>query len=255
MESKIIFETQNVSVEFDKHSIKRKTLRETVGALFSKNHSEKFLALNNISIKIREGEHIGILGRNGAGKSTLLKVLSRVIIPSKGFVAIDKTKHTVPLLELGIGFQPDLSGRENCYLAGYLMGYEKKEIDKKINQIISFADLGQFIDEPVKNYSSGMYARLAFSIATDINPDVLLIDEVFGVGDEFFMRKCIVRMQQLMNKGVTTVFVSHNIDFLVTQCTRLIWIDNGEIQLDGDSYKVAEAYRNSESNLFLRKAQ
>lgn len=255
MKSKTIFELKNITVEFDKHSINRKTLRESIGYLLSENKSEKFRALNNVSLKINEAEHVGIIGRNGAGKSTLLKVLSRVIIPSKGFVGIDNTKHTVPLLELGIGFQPDLSGRENCYLAGYLMGYEKKEINNKINQIVSFADLGQFIDEPVKNYSSGMYARLAFSIATDINPDVLLVDEVFGVGDEFFMHKCMVRMQQLMNRGVTTIFVSHNIDFLVTQCNRLIWIENGVIQLDGESHKVAEAYRNSEPNLLLRKAQ
>ena len=255
MESKTVFELKNVSVEFDKHSINRKTLRESIGNLLSENKSEKFCALKNISIKINEAEHVGIIGRNGAGKSTLLKVISKVIIPSKGTVAIKQNRHIVPMLELGIGFQPDLSGRENCYLTGYLMGYSKKEIESKLEQIISFADLGQFIDEPVKNYSSGMYARLAFSIATDINPDVLLIDEVFGVGDEFFMRKCIMRMQRLMSRGVTTVFVAHNIDFLVTQCNRLIWIDNGEIMLDGEPQLVAEAYRDSTSNLQLLKAQ
>ncbi len=255
MESKTVFELKNVSVEFDKHSINRRTLRESIGNLLSENKSEKFRALNNISLKINEAEHVGIIGRNGAGKSTLLKVISRVIIPSKGTVEIKQNRHIVPMLELGIGFQPDLSGRENCYLTGYLMGYSKKEIESKLEQIISFADLGQFIDEPVKNYSSGMYARLAFSIATDINPDVLLIDEVFGVGDEFFMRKCIMRMQKLMNRGVTTVFVAHNIDFLVTQCNRLIWIDNGEIMLDGEPQLVAEAYRDSELDLKLLKAQ
>ncbi len=255
MESKTVFELKNVSVEFDKHSINRRTLRESIGNLLSENKSEKFRALNNISLKINEAEHVGIIGRNGAGKSTLLKVISRVIIPSKGTVEIKQNRHIVPMLELGIGFQPDLSGKENCYLTGYLMGYSKKEIESKLEQIISFADLGQFIDEPVKNYSSGMYARLAFSIATDINPDVLLIDEVFGVGDEFFMRKCIMRMQKLMNRGVTTVFVAHNIDFLVTQCNRLIWIDNGEIMLDGEPQLVAEAYRDSELDLKLLKAQ
>ena len=255
METNTVFELKNVTVEFDKHSINRKTLRESIGNLLSENKSEKFLALNNVSLNIKEGEHIGIIGRNGAGKSTLLKVISKVIIPSKGTVEIKQDKHIVPMLELGIGFQPDLSGRENCYLAGYLMGYSKSEIESKLGQIISFADLGQFIYEPVKNYSSGMYARLAFSIATDINPDVLLIDEVFGVGDEFFMRKCIVRMQGLMSQGVTTVFVAHNIDFLVTQCSRLIWIDSGKIMLDGEPQYVAEAYRNSDSNYFLLKAQ
>lgn len=255
MEQKTVFELKNVSVEFDKHSIKSKSLREAAGNFLFEKKSEKFQALKNVSIKINEGENIGIIGKNGAGKSTLLKVISRVIIPTQGYVGIDKSKHIVPLLELGIGFQPDLSGRENCFLAGYLMGYDKKEISSRLEKIIAFAELGDFIDEPVKNYSSGMYARLAFSIATDINPDVLLIDEVFGVGDEFFMRKCIIRMQQLMRKGLTTVFVAHNIDFLITQCTRLIWIDNGEIQMDGEPSEVADAYRSSGSKYFLLKAQ
>jgi homopolymeric O-antigen transport system ATP-binding protein len=255
MDSNTIFELKKVSVEFDKHSIKRKTLRETVGNLLGENKSEKFCALKDISLTIKEGEHVGIIGRNGAGKSTLLKVISKVIIPSKGSVGVKQNKHIIPMLELGIGFQPDLSGRENCFLAGYLMGYTKKEIGGKIEQIISFADLGQFIDEPVKNYSSGMYARLAFSIATDINPDVLMIDEVFGVGDEFFMKKCLQRMKNLMNSGVTTIFVAHNIDFLVDQCDRFIWIDNGKIVIDGEPQLVAEAYRNSDPNLVLLKAQ
>ena len=128
METNTVFELKNVTVEFDKHSINRKTLRESIGNLLSENKSEKFLALNNVSLNIKEGEHIGIIGRNGAGKSTLLKVISKVIIPSKGTVEIKQDKHIVPMLELGIGFQPDLSGRENCYLAGYLMGYSKSEI-------------------------------------------------------------------------------------------------------------------------------
>jgi len=255
LETNPVFGLKNVTVEFDRHSVKRKSLRETIGSFITGNVPDKFCALNNITLIINEGEHVGIIGKNGAGKSTLLKVLSRVIIPSSGFVEVVKSKHVVPLLELGIGFQPDLSGRENCYLAGFLMGFEKKEIDSRLKQIISFADLGDFIDEPVKNYSSGMYARLAFSIATDINPDVLIIDEVFGVGDEFFMRKCILRMQQLMRQGVTTVFVAHNIDFLVTQCNRLIWIDEGEIQMDGEPQKIADAYRHSGSKLYLLKAQ
>lgn len=243
---KEVFNLEKVGVEFDKHSIDRKTLRELIGAKLNGQENEKICALQDISLKIFEGEHIGIIGRNGAGKSTLLKVLTGVISPSWGRVTRTKTKHIVPLLELGIGFQPDLSGRENCMLAGILMGYAPKEIKEKINDIIKFAELEGFIDEPVKNYSSGMYARLAFAIATDVKPEVLLIDEVFGVGDEFFMRKCIVRMQRLMRNGSTTIFVSHNVDFLVSQCSRLIWIDKGKIILDGNPNLVSTIYRSQQ---------
>lgn len=240
---KEVFKLEIVDVEFDKHSIDRKTLREVIGAKLNGQEEEKICALQDISLKIIEGEHIGIIGRNGAGKSTLLKVLTGVISPSWGKVERPMNKHIVPLLELGIGFQPDLSGRENCMLAGILMGYPPKEIKAKINNIITFAELEGFIDEPVKNYSSGMYARLAFAIATDVRPEVLIIDEVFGVGDEFFMRKCIARMQLLMKNGSTTIFVSHNIDFLVSQCDRLIWLDKGKIILDGDPNFVSTFYR------------
>jgi ABC-type polysaccharide/polyol phosphate transport system ATPase subunit len=252
---KTVFELQNISVEFDKHSLNQCSLREAIGSRLKGRRMKKNNALNNISLSIMKGEHIGIIGRNGAGKSTLLKVLTKVIFPTNGKIIRDETEHIIPLLELGIGFQPDLSGRENCYLAGILMGYSKKEISDKMNDIIAFSELEEFIDEPVKNYSSGMYARLAFAIATDINPQVLIVDEVFGVGDEFFMRKCIIRMQKLMAKGVTTIFVAHNIDFLVTQCERLIWLEKGEVILDGNPSEVASAYRNSKSPLRLVNVQ
>lgn len=243
---KIIFELKNVSVNFDKHSIINKTLRYALAARMNGHASQKINALDNIKLTIRDGEHIGLIGRNGAGKSTLLKVLTGVITPQTGIVNRNTGKYIVPLLELGIGFQPDLSGRENCYLSGILMGYSKDEIKSRMDDIIKFSELEEFIDEPVKNYSSGMYARLAFAIATDVKPDVLLVDEVFGVGDEFFMRKCIIRMQKLMMQGSTTVFVSHNLDFLITQCDRLIWLDKGKIIKDGNPEETANAYRLSE---------
>jgi ABC-type polysaccharide/polyol phosphate transport system ATPase subunit len=255
MMNKTIFELKNISVEFEKHSLNQRSLREAIGSRLKGRGMEKTKALNNISLTIKEGEHIGIIGRNGAGKSTLLKVLTKVIFPTNGKIIRDKTEFIIPLLELGIGFQPDLSGRENCYLAGILMGYSKKEISDKMNDIIAFSELEEFIDEPVKNYSSGMYARLAFAIATDINPQVLIVDEVFGVGDEFFMRKCIIRMQKLMAEGVTTIFVAHNIDFLVAQCERLIWLEKGEVLLDGNPADVASAYRNLKSPLRLVNVQ
>ena len=251
MMKQTIFHLEDVTVEFERHSLSQKSLRVALGRKLKKHKQEKMIALKNISLDINEGEHIGIIGKNGAGKSTLLKVLTKVIIPSQGKVTADYSRQIVPLLNLGIGFQPDLSGRENCFVAGMLMGYSKKEIEEKIESIIDFAELKDFIDEPVKNYSSGMYARLAFALATDINPQVLLVDEVFGVGDEFFMRKCNMRMEKLINRGLTTIFISHNLDFLISQSNRLIWLDNGEIKLDGNPYEVAEAYRNSDNKLQL----
>lgn len=251
----ILFELKNIRVEFGRNAIYRRSLREYLGFTFNSPIEDKTIALNEINLIIYEGENIGIIGKNGAGKSTLLRVLTKVIIPSQGEVRRNEAKNIVPLLELGIGFQADLSGRENCYLAGYLIGYTKKQIDEKIESIIEFSELGSFIDEPVKNYSSGMYARLAFAIATDINPEVLIIDEVFGVGDEFFMKKCSSRMQNLFNKGLTSIFVSHDLTFLQSQCNRFIWIDNGKIIMDGEPQMVVQAYREKESHLTLLKAQ
>lgn len=241
-----IFELNNVCVSFEKHAISQRSLKHFLNSALRRNSGEKINALQNVSMSIHEGDNIGIVGRNGAGKSTLLRVLTKVITPQSGRFIYSNHRHIVPLLELGIGFQPDLSGRENCYLAGILMGYSASDISAKMEGIIRFSELEDFIDEPVKNYSSGMYARLAFAIATDVKPDVLIVDEVFGVGDEFFMRKCIVRMQRLMQQGSTTVFVSHNLDFLITQCTRLIWMDKGKIVMDGDPPEVATAYRSAE---------
>lgn len=251
MKKKIIFRLENVNVEFERHSLSQRSLRDTLGRKLNGCTSEKIIALKNIHLEIREGEHIGIIGKNGAGKSTLLRVLTKVITPISGKVQVDDSKHIVPLLELGIGFQPDLSGRENCFVAGMLIGYSKKEIENKMESIIEFAELKDFIDEPVKNYSSGMYARLAFALATDIDPQVLLVDEVFGVGDEFFMKKCMLRMQNLMNKGLTSIYISHSLEFLTSECERLIWIENGEVKMDGDSSSVASAYRNQGSTLRL----
>ncbi|MCB0305940.1 MAG: ABC transporter ATP-binding protein [Calditrichaeota bacterium] len=244
-----IFTLENVSVHFDKHAIRQRSLKTMLGQALRGGQREQVEALRHINLTIREGEQVGLIGRNGAGKSTLLRVVTGVIFPQSGMVKISHARHIVPLLELGIGFQPDLSGRENCILAGIIMGYRKAEIEARMESIIAFSELGDFIDEPVKHYSSGMYARLAFAIATDVRPDVLVVDEVFGVGDEFFMRKCTARMQQLMDMGRTTIFVSHNLDYLLTQCSRLIWLDRGLIVRDGDPLEVAEAYR---GEMFVR---
>lgn len=245
----IIFQLENVSVSFDKHAIVQRSLKHALSGWLRRHNRTTFYALSKVSVAIHEGDHVGLIGRNGAGKSTLLRVLTKVITPQEGSVSLCADRHIAPLLELGLGFHPDLSGRENCFLAGALMGYSATEIHRKMDGIIRFAEIEEFIDEPVKNYSSGMFGRLAFALATDIEPEVLLVDEVFGVGDEFFMRKCVVRMQRLMQAGITTVFVSHNVDFLVAQCNRMIWLDKGHVVMDGPPREVAAAYRSAEGSL------
>jgi ABC-type polysaccharide/polyol phosphate transport system ATPase subunit len=245
---KPVFHLTNVSVSFAKHAIHHRSLKYSLSTLLDEKEKPRFNALAEINLMINDGEHVGIIGRNGAGKTTLMRVMARVISPQIGGVYVNSQRHVVPLLELGIGFHGDLSGRENCLLAGILMGYSRKEIEEKMPGIIEFSELADFFDEPVKTYSSGMYARLAFALATDVQPEVLLVDEVFGVGDEFFMRKCMVRMQHLMRSGTTTVFVSHNLDFLVTQCERLVWLEKGRVAMDGAALEVANAYRSAGGN-------
>jgi ABC-type polysaccharide/polyol phosphate transport system ATPase subunit len=238
-----VFRLEGVNVRFRRNAIDERSLKHALVALVRGRPPAMHHALQDVTLSVQRGEHVGVIGRNGAGKSTLLKVLARVITPQRGKVYVAGGVHVVPLLELGIGFQADLSGWENAHLAGALMGYSYRDIDDKMEDIVAFAELDGFIHEPVKNYSSGMYARLAFALATDVQPEVLLVDEVFGVGDEFFMEKCVERMRRLMRAGTTTVFVSHNLEFLVGQCDRLIWLDEGRVVADGPAPVVAKAYR------------
>ena len=238
-----VFRLEGVNVSFRRNAIEERSLKHALVGLVKDRGPALHRALQDVTLTVRRGEHVGVIGRNGAGKSTLLRVLARVITPQAGRVDVDGSLHVVPLLELGIGFQGDLSGVENAHIAGALMGYSWADIDSKMKAIVEFAELDGFIHEPVKNYSSGMYARLAFALATDVEPEVLLVDEVFGVGDEFFMEKCVKRMQRLMRAGTTTVFVSHNLDFLIEQCDRLIWLDEGRVVADGPAPVVAKAYR------------
>jgi ABC-type polysaccharide/polyol phosphate transport system ATPase subunit len=238
-----VFRLEGVSVGFRRNAIEERSLKHALSALARGRGPALHQALDDVTLTVRRGEHVGVIGRNGAGKSTLLRVLARVITPQRGRVHVDGGLHVVPLLELGIGFQADLSGAENVHLAGALMGYSYQDIAAKMADIVAFAELEGFIHEPVKNYSSGMYARLAFALATDVEPEVLLVDEVFGVGDEFFMEKCVERMRRLMAAGTTTVFVSHDLDFLIGQCDRLVWLDEGRLVADGPAQVVAKAYR------------
>lgn len=238
-----VFRLEGVGVEFRLNAIHERSLKEAVARLLRRSPRPVHRALDGVHLAVRPGEHVGVVGRNGAGKSTLLRVLARVITPQAGTVSVDPRYRVAPLLELGIGFQPDLSGIENCHLAGALMGYSYREIERRLAGILEFAELDGFAREPLRSYSSGMYARLAFALATDIEPDVLLVDEVFGVGDEFFMRKCDQRFRTLMEAGTTTVLVSHDLDFLARYCRRLVWLDGGRVAMDGDPAAVAAAYR------------
>ena len=241
--SACVFELKDVGVNFRRNAIKARSLKYSLASWLRGQPRTSHAALSDVSLSIALGERVGIIGRNGAGKSTQLRVLARVIVPQRGRVTVASGRRIVPLLELGVGFQPDLSGVENCLLAGTLLGLTPARIAARLDDIVRFAEIDGFIHEPVKHYSSGMYARLAFALALDAEPDVLLIDEVFGVGDEFFMEKCLARIHSLVAAGVTSVFVSHNLEFLQVQCNRLVWLDHGRLVMDGEPAVVAGAYR------------
>jgi lipopolysaccharide transport system ATP-binding protein len=202
--------------------------------------TSEFWALKDVTFEVKQGERIGIIGRNGAGKSTLLKVLSRVTAPTKGRVKI--TGRVASLLEVGTGFHAELSGRENVYLNGAVLGMRRLEIARKFDEIVAFSGIGDFIDTPVKRYSSGMYVRLAFSIAAHIDPDVLIVDEVLAVGDMEFQQRCLSRMKELEAAGRTVLFVTHNMDAMVALCDRGIVLDRGQIVFDGSAADGRNTY-------------
>jgi ABC-type polysaccharide/polyol phosphate transport system ATPase subunit len=203
------------------------------------NH--RFYALKDLTLQIKRGECVGIIGRNGAGKTTLLSLMLKTILPSKGKVKVHD--RITPLLELGSGFHPDLTGRENVILNGVLLDFTKKEILDRMSSIIDFSEIGEFIDLPVRTYSSGMYLRLAFSVAIHTDPRIFLIDEILSVGDEGFQRKSKEAMLRLIRSEVTTVFVSHNLHAIQEVCHRAIWLDHGEVVAEGEPGMIIERYR------------
>jgi lipopolysaccharide transport system ATP-binding protein len=223
---------------------KAKTLfnlgRKVLSSPFTIHHSE-FWALKDVSFEIKQGDRVGIIGRNGAGKSTLLKVLSRITEPTKGRITIDG--RVASLLEVGTGFHSELSGRENIYLNGAILGMGKEEIKRKFDEIVAFAEVEQFLDTPVKRYSSGMYVRLAFAVAAHLEPEILIVDEVLAVGDAAFQKKCLGKMEDVSTKeGRTVLFVSHNMAAITALCGRAIWLINGKLEADGDSEKITSKY-------------
>jgi len=211
----------------------------------SKNGSERqtFWALKDVSFQVKPGEVVGVIGRNGAGKSTLLKILSRVTEPTAGRVEFRGRMGS--LLEVGTGFHPELTGRENVYLNGSILGMSRREIERKFDAIVAFAEMEQFLDTPVKRYSSGMYVRLAFAVATHLQPEILIFDEVLAVGDASYQRRCIDRMSQLAASGATILFVSHNMDLIPQLCTRAVLLQRGQVVRDGGARVVVGDYLNS----------
>lgn len=202
----------------------------------------EFWALKDVNFQIKKGERLGVLGLNGSGKSTLLKVVSGVLKPSAG--SIQTSGVIAPLLELGAGFSPDYTGRENIYLYGAVLGFTKEFLDEKIDEIVDFSGLGEFIEVPIKNYSSGMKARLGFSIATVVEPDILILDEVLSVGDKKFRIKSENKIMSMFDKGVTVLFVSHSLEQVVRLCDRAIILDSGRLVAEGPVDKVARIYKN-----------
>jgi lipopolysaccharide transport system ATP-binding protein len=204
---------------------------------------ETFWALRNVSLEVREGEVLGLIGRNGAGKTTLLKILSRITRPTEGWAEIRGRVRS--LLEVGTGFHSELTGRENTYLSGSILGMTKREIDRKFDEIVAFAEIEKFIETPVKHYSSGMYVRLAFAVAAHLEPEILLVDEVLAVGDINFQKKCLGKMGEVAKGGRTVVLVSHQLNQIRRLCERVAWVDGGSIRMAGGTHEVVSAYESA----------
>lgn len=231
---------EDVYKTFNVYLDKANTIKEKLLFIISRNRKEKREVLKGINVKIKKGEAVALIGTNGSGKSTLLKLLTKIIYPNKG--KIETKGKLTSLLELGAGFHPDFSGRENIYFNASIFGLTKKEIDARLDDIIKFSELKDYIDNPVRTYSSGMYMRLAFSVAINVDADILLIDEILSVGDEHFQNKCFEKMEELKEQGKTMVFVTHSMESVRKLCNRAIWLKDGKIKMDGDTNKVTDAY-------------
>ncbi len=247
MAKKVAIRVENVGMMFNLSSNKVDNLKEYFIRFIKKDIMYKeFWALKDVSFTIDKGDRVAILGYNGAGKSTLLKIIAGVLKPTRGEVSI--TGKVVPLLELGAGFDPQYTGAENIYLYGAILGYPKEFIDSKFNRIVKFSELGDFINVPVKNYSSGMKARLGFSIATIVEPEILILDEVLSVGDARFRRKSLRRIRRMMNKGVTVLFVSHSMKQVRKICNKAIVLEEGNVLFEGELEDAIKIYEGDGSD-------
>ncbi|MCP1137541.1 ABC transporter ATP-binding protein [Paenibacillus polysaccharolyticus] len=247
--SQFAIEVKDVSMEFNLEREKVTSLKEYIINMLKKKNLEydSFSALNQVTFSIEKGDSFAIVGGNGSGKSTLLKIISGIFKPTNGKVIVNGS--IAPLIELGTGFDMELTARENIFLNGAVLGYSKKIMTQKFDEIISFSELGDFVDVPLKNYSSGMIARLGFSIATIVTPDILIVDEILSVGDQFFQEKCEKRMNAMTQNGTTLVLVSHSIEQVRKVCRTAVWINKGEVMCYGNSEDVCNSYANSLYNL------
>ena len=238
-----MIDIKNVSMKFNLGIEKDFSIKQGFVNFFSgkkKKKKEFFWALKDISFHVDRGEVIGIVGSNGAGKSTLLKVISGVMKPTEGKVAVNG--NISPMIELGAGFDPELTARENIYLNGAILGYSKELLDEKYDEIVEFSELKDFLEVPVKNFSSGMTAKLAFSIATIVDPEILIVDEILSVGDMRFQEKSKNKMMSMINGGTTVLYVSHSVESIKAICTKAVWLEHGEVQMIGNVDEVCDAY-------------
>lgn len=238
MEVESVIEVKNISKSFRVYQDKAHQLKDAF--IFRNSRYEVRNVIKDLSFKVKKGEAIGLIGQNGCGKSTTLKMLTKILKPDTGSIKIKGRISS--LIELGAGFHPDMSGRENIYINASIFGIKEKEIDGRIDEIIKFSELEEYIDNPVRTYSSGMYTRLAFSVAINVDADILLIDEILAVGDAGFQAKCFNKMRQLKEEGITIVLVSHSLQQVEQMCDRVIWIENGLIQMEGNPRKICDQY-------------
>ena len=239
MDNNIVIKVDNVDKNFNVFYDKTNTIKEKV-LFWNKSKKEVRTVLKDINVSINKGETVALIGVNGSGKSTLLKLMTKIIYPNKG--TVETFGKLTSLLELGAGFHPDFSGRENIYFNASIFGLTRNEIDKRIDKIIEFSELEGFIDNPVRTYSSGMYMRLAFSVAINVDADILLIDEILSVGDQHFQEKCFKKIEELKEDGKTIVFVTHSMESVKRFCTRAIWLHQGHVKMDGEVEEVIEQY-------------
>lgn len=236
-----MIEVKDVSMRFRMANDRINSIKEyTIQLLKGKLEYNEFEALKHVSFDVERGEVVGLIGHNGAGKSTMLKVISGILKPTEGSVVV--RGNIAPMLELGSGFDFDMTGRENIFLNGAILGYSKEFLESKYDEIVAFSEIGQFIDVPLRNYSSGMIARLAFSVATVVVPEILIVDEVLSVGDADFQEKSRKRMMELMGGGTTVLFVSHNIKQVEEMCSKVVWLEGGQLKAFGDTQMICEEY-------------
>lgn len=243
-DDKMMIKVDNVSMKFNLSSEKFDSFKEyVIKSIKNQVSFEEFWALKNVSFEVKKGDALGLIGLNGSGKSTMLKTIAGVLKPTEGTVQVNGT--VAPLIELGAGFDMDLTARENVFLNGALLGYPRKEMEKYYDDIVEFSELQNFMDVPVKNFSSGMISRLGFAIATIGVPDILIVDEVLAVGDFRFQEKCEKRIQTMIDKGTTILFVSHSIAQVKKICNKIVWLENGHMKRFGSSEEICKEYENS----------